>query len=107
MKHNEVKAYFKKKLCNELTGYDILSVDETLSSRTLYIVDKETLRTKIMVKCWFATNDYHITCFYINKKHLKGDKINQYKDFFIDVKGNYTQLHNLSLIIEEIKNKLI
>ena len=33
MKHNEVKAYFKNKLKEKLSNYDVLSIDETMSSR--------------------------------------------------------------------------
>ena len=44
MKHNEVKAYFKKQLVEALPKYDVLSIDETLSSRNIYIIDNVNYR---------------------------------------------------------------
>ena len=106
MKHNEIKAYFKKKLVQELTNHDVLSIDESLSSRVLYVIEKDTLRTTTVIRCWFATNDYHISAYVVNNKHLKGEKLNQYKDQFIEVKGNYNQLHKLNIIMVAVKKHL-
>lgn len=106
MKHNEVKAYFKKKLVEALPNYDILSIDETMSSRNIYIVDKQTMDAKIYVDSWFATNDFHIKAFVIEYAHIGGRKINKYEDYFCEVKGNYNQILFLGKVIKEITEKL-
>ena len=106
MKHNEVKAFFKSKLKEELPEYTILSIDETMSQRNIFIVDKK-LKTKYYIDCWFATNDYHVILFEINKKIQTGKvKLNKYKDYILDIKGNYFQLDKLSDIIDYLKSKI-
>lgn len=95
MKHNEVKAFFKKQVIEKFPQYTILSIDETSSSRVLYVLDRQTLETLIKITCWFGTNDFSISIF--DAKYLsKLDHINPYKDYFTQVQGNYLQLQKLS-----------
>lgn len=103
MKHNEIKAYFKNKLKEKLTNYDVLSVDETMSSRNLYIIDKQTFETKMLVTTWFGTNEFDVKAFILDEN----TKINKYADYFVQAKGNYMQLKHLGNIIQSIFNKLL
>lgn len=90
MKHNEFKAFFKKRLVDKLClGYEVLSIDETLSSRNIYILEKETLIAKVLVKCWFATNNYSISIFKIDESNNK--ELNIYKDYVNRFEGSYNQ----------------
>ena len=105
MKHNEVKAYFKKQLVEALPKYDVLSIDETLSSRNIYIIDKQTKATLLYVDCWFGTNDFRVTLFEIPDAYIDF-KLNKYKDHVAQAKGNYYQLLFLGNIIKTITEKL-
>lgn len=103
MKHNEVKAYFKNKLKEKLKDYDILSVDQTLSSRTIYVVAKETLKVILVLDCWFGTDEYSVTGFNITDEHRNlNKKIHKFVDKDIEIKGNYTQLHYLKNLIDTV-----
>lgn len=104
MKHNEFKAFFKKKLVEKLPMYEILSIDETSSSRVLYIIDKNSLVCKFLLTCWFGTNDFSIEVFEAEK--FKDVKINKYKDFFLKCSGNYKQTENLGKLLNQLQTNL-
>lgn len=86
MKHNEFKAFFKKQLENTLT-YQCVSIDETLSSRNIYLLD-EKLCTKYLIKCWFGTNEFTLSAFKINKNTKT---VHAYNDYFLQEKGTYLE----------------
>ena len=99
MKHNEVKAYFKKKLQKTISNYDIISIDESSTYRKLLIVDPNTLDVKIMLNCFFGAKEFHIKAF-----KNKGYEINLFTDAFEDFKGNYMQLKKLGIFIRILKD---
>ena len=101
MKHNEVKAYFKKKLKENIANYDILSIDESSTYRKLFILNPNTLAVKIMINCYFGAKDFHIRAF-----ENKGIKINIYTDAFEDFEGDYMQLEKLGKFVQILKNWL-
>lgn len=100
MKHNEIKSFFKKRLQKELTQYqiEVLSIDETNSSKILYLVNVESLNTDYVLKCWFGTNDYSI------RLYEGKDKINYFKDVIKEEKGTYTNLAPLGKMITYLSN---
>ena len=103
MKHNEVKAFFKKQVIEKFPQYTVLSIDETSSSRILYVLDKQTLETLIKIKCWFGTNEFSVYVY--DAKHLRELKhVNPYKDYFTKVEGNYLQLQKISQCLCEMDN---
>ena len=104
MKHNEFKAFFKKKLIEKLSGYEILSIDETLSNRVLYILDSNSLVCKFIITCWFGTNEFNIKVF--DAKTNKNTKFNKYKDFILEASGNYRQTENIGHLINQIQQGL-
>ncbi len=107
MKHNEIKAFFKKRLNDELKDYVVLSVDETASSRNLYILDKHSLDTLMLVRCWFATSDYSISVFkIISEIKDTNKKINYFKDQLFEIKGSYINLAPIGDLMFKIKNEL-
>ena len=72
MKHNEFKAYFKKKLSVKVQNtYDLVSIDESSSNRTIYLINKNFLSTDFVITCFFGTNNYHIKVFKLDKDHKK------------------------------------
>ena len=105
MKHNEVKAYFKKQLVEALPKYDVLSIDETLSSRNIYIIDKQTKATLFYLDCWFGTNDFRIRLFDVPDANAEF-KINKYTDYIAQANGSYYQLLFLGNMINTIIEKL-
>ena len=107
MKHNEFKAFFKKKLQENLTEYDIVSIDKSTSSRNIFILDKETLDTKIMVTSFWGTNEYSINVFEITKDIKTGKKeLSEFNDAFYSVRGSYYHTKSFSEVIKVINNKL-
>lgn len=104
MKHNEVKAYFKNKLKEKFPAQDIVSIDETMSSRQIYFVDKETMRVWIYLDCFFGTNEFSVRAFRTSPENMSlGIKPHKYKDYFKEVRGTYLQIHLLKDLIEDIK----
>lgn len=101
MKHNEVKAYFKKKLKENITNYDILSIDESSTYRKLFILNPNTLTVKVMINCFFGAKEFHIRAF-----ENKNTKINIYTDAYDDFEGDYMQLEKLGRFIQMLKNRL-
>jgi len=93
MKHNEVKAFFKKVLSNTLQDYHVLSIDETQSSRIIYVADKN-LKVSHIIYTWFGTNEYSI-------KVVKNrdEKVNCFTKPEIEVKGSYQQLHLINKVL--------
>lgn len=107
MKHNEVKAYFKSKLKEKLVNYDVLSVDETMSSRQIYVLNKETMEVIVMLDCWFGTDSYSVKGFNITEEHRNlNKKIHKYVDKDIEISGTYNQLHYLMNLINTLDNNL-
>ena len=105
MKHNEFKAFFKKKLETVLNeNFEMIAIDEQTSSRNIYILEKETLKTKFLITSFWGTNDFHIRLFEINDKQRNNKKeLNKFEDFCLDVEGNYLQTHLFDKVFTKIK----
>lgn len=103
MKHNEIKSFFKKRLQTELDNYGIkvLSIDETNSTKMLYLIKEETLETQFVVKCYFSSDDYAV------RIYEPASKINYYRDFLMEAKSQYVNLAPLYELIGWIKFELI
>ena len=105
MKHNEFKAFFKKKLVDTFcSDYEIISIDETMSSRNIYVIEKDTLITRYLIKCWFATNDYSISIFSIDESVNK--EINFYKDYLVRFSANYNCSSYMKRAIDFLYSRL-
>lgn len=104
MKHNEFKAYFKKKLLAKVQNtYDLVSIDESSSNRTIYLVDKELLKTDYVVTCFFGTNNYHIKVFKLDEDHQKDKKkLHQFvdKSCIYDEDYSYLAFHNIQKVLK-------
>ena len=61
MKHNEIKAYYTKLLKKSLPEHTVLSVDESNTTRWLYIVNNESHKTRLYLDCFFGLNQYTIS----------------------------------------------
>ena len=107
MKHNEVKAFFKNALKEELKNKIVLSIDETATSRNIYIIDKTTMTTQFYISTFFGTNKFHVKLFKVTTMMQAGhQELHEFKDHCYEEEGNYLQLHKLKLVIREIKNIL-
>ena len=104
MKHNEFKAYFKKKLLAKVQNiYDLVSIDESSSSRTIYLIDKELLKTDYVITCFFGTNNYHVKVFKLEKDHKNDEK--QFSKFskencICDEDHSYLAFHNIQKVLK-------
>lgn len=105
MKHNEFKAFFKKKLIERLPQYEVLSIDETLSNRVIYILNRDTLVCNSIIICWFGTNEFSIKIF--DAQSGKNIKFNRYKDFIFEVSGNYIQTEKIGQVINKLEKNLL
>ena len=85
----------------------MLSVDESMSSRVIYVIEKHSLDTKLMIRCWFGTDTYGVTVFEINRQVKEGKKeLHRFKDFCLKAEGNYNQLRTLGKLLPQIKKLL-
>ena len=104
MKHNEFKAYFKKKLLAKVqNNYDLVSIDESSSNRTIYLVNKELLKIDYVITCFFGTNNYHIKVFKLDEDHKKDKKkLHQFldKSCICDEDHSYLAFHNTQKVLK-------
>lgn len=104
MKHNEMKAYFKKQLQKKLQLYskmDIVSIDKSSMERDMYVVDSE-MQTRMLVSAYFGSEQFSIKAY-----KSKGSKMpNKYKDAFFSVSSNYMEVSLMADMIQTIINAL-
>ena len=107
MKHNEFKAFFKKKLQESLTNYNIISIDNSATSRDIYVLDKKTMDTKIMITSFWGTDEYSLNVFEITKDIKTGKKeLSRYNDSFYSIRGSYYHTKYFFDLLNVIKNRL-
>ena len=96
MKHNEVKAYVKKKIKEVADEHkcDTLSADTSNSTRVLFIVDRSTLVTLLRVRTFFNDTEFSISLSSLENKCIE------------TFTGNYMQLHIVRKALSEIGSLL-
>ena len=103
MNHNEVKAFFKKRLEKQLSKvFTLLSIDESITTRVIYIAETKTLTTHIVIETYFGTRQFSIKVFDLNELG-RTKPYNKYKDYKFAIEGTYKELEKLQLAIDTIK----
>lgn len=107
MKHNEFKAFFKKKLDSVLSeDFEVVSIDEQTSSRKMFILDKKSLKVVYLITSFWGTKEFHIQLFEITESYQTGEReFHTFQDADLDITGNYLQTHLFNEIFEKLKNK--
>ena len=107
MNHNEVKAFFKKRLEKQLSKvFTLLSIDESITTRVIYIAESKTLTTHIVIETYFGTRQFSIRVFDLNELG-RTKPYNKYKDDKFAIEGTYKELEKLQLAIDTIKVLLL
>ena len=102
MNHNEVKAFFKKRLEKQLSKvFTLLSIDESITTRVIYIAESKTLTTHIVIETYFGTKQFSIRVFDLNELG-RTKPYNKYKDHKFVIEGTYKELDKLQLAIDTI-----
>ena len=92
MNHNEVKAFFKKRLEKQLSKvFTLLSIDESITTRVIYIAESKTLTTHIVIETYFGTRQFSIKVFDLNELG-RTKPYNIYKDHKFAIEGTYKEL---------------
>lgn len=107
MNHNEVKAFFKKRLEKQLSkAFTLLSIDESITTRVIYIAETKTLTTHIVIETYFGTKQFSIRVFDLNELG-RTKPYNKYKDHKFAIEGTYKELEKLQLAINTINVLLL
>ena len=107
MNHNEVKAFFKKRLEKQLSKvFILLSIDESITTRVIYIAESKTLTTHIVIETYFGTRQFSIRVFDLNELG-RTKPYNIYKDHKFAIEGTYKELEKLQLAINTINILLL
>lgn len=107
MNHNEVKAFFKKRLEKQLSKvFTLLSIDESITTRVIYIAETKTLTTHIVIETYFGTKQFSIRVFDLNELG-RTNPYNKYKDHRFAIEGTYKELEKLQLAINTINILLL
>lgn len=107
MNHNEVKAFFKKRLEKQLSKvFTLLSIDESITTRVIYIAESKTLTTHIVIETYFGTKQFSIKVFDLNELG-RTKSYNKYKDHKFAIEGTYKELEKLQLAINTINILLL
>lgn len=107
MNHNEVKAFFKKRLEKQLSkAFTLLSIDESITTRVIYIAEEKTLTTHLVIETYFGTKQFSIRVFDLNELG-RTKPYNKYKDHKFAIEGTYKELEKLQLAINTINVLLL
>ena len=107
MNHNEVKAFFKKRLEKQLSKvFILLSIDESITTRVIYIAESKTLTTHMVIETYFGTRQFSIRVFDLNELG-RTKPYNIYKDHKFAIEGTYKELEKLQLAINTINILLL
>lgn len=106
MKHNELKAFIKRKIlsCVEEKGHTLCSVDESNSTKRFYIINPKTLKVKAVIRLFCNVEGFSI---YLVTNLKKGEKVDFYNNSSVKcVTNSYLELDNLNLILHKLKQIL-